>query len=127
MDGSSITCSPMLQNDNYPYWKTRMKDYNIKSIDKSAWCSILTGRQAPTIDFDAIKVPKVEVEWTTEEDRVSNANSKVLYAIFCGIDIQESKRISKFETLVRQAFEMTSDIYAKLCDLFSKAFTLGEK
>ncbi|KAK5802179.1 hypothetical protein PVK06_029763 [Gossypium arboreum] len=76
----------MLESDNYPYWKERMKAY-IKSINEKAWRFVLTTWQAPTIDTDARKVPKFEIQWTIEEERVANVNSKALYAKFCGIDM----------------------------------------
>ncbi|MBA0688081.1 hypothetical protein Goari_005888, partial [Gossypium aridum] len=44
---------------------------------------------------EATKVLKSKLKWTVEEERVANANSKTLYVIFCGVDLQEFKRISK--------------------------------
>ncbi|MBA0788410.1 hypothetical protein Gotri_024873 [Gossypium trilobum] len=47
------------------------------------------------VESVAAKVPKSELKWIVEEERVANANSKTLYVIFCGVDLQEFKRISK--------------------------------
>lgn len=38
---------------------------------------------------------KLELTRTTEEEKFTDANSKALYAIFDGVDVQEFKRISK--------------------------------
>ncbi|MBA0650094.1 hypothetical protein Goklo_017572, partial [Gossypium klotzschianum] len=58
MEGSSITYPPMLENDNYTYWKARMKAYT-NPINEKAWRSVLTVYQAPTIDLDVGKASKL--------------------------------------------------------------------
>ncbi|KAA3481259.1 gag-pol polyprotein [Gossypium australe] len=59
----------------------------------------------PTLNFDAEKIPKLEVEWTNREERVFNTKSKALYVIFYGINMHEFKRISKC-TMTKEALEI---------------------
>ncbi|MBA0858141.1 hypothetical protein Goshw_022097 [Gossypium schwendimanii] len=67
----------------------------IKSTNEKASHSILIGWQTPMIDTEAKRTLIFELEWTTNEECLYNVNSKALYVIFCGIDLQEFKRISK--------------------------------
>ncbi|KAH1130336.1 hypothetical protein J1N35_001714 [Gossypium stocksii] len=69
MEGSLTTHPFMLENGKYSYWKARMKDY-IKSIDKRASCSVLTGWQPPMVEFEGGGVSKSELKWIIEEERV---------------------------------------------------------
>nr|KJB23447.1 hypothetical protein B456_004G098500 [Gossypium raimondii] len=94
MERSSITRPPMLESGNYPYWKTRMKAY-IKFVDEKTYHFIHSSWQAHIVDSKPRKVFKPKFKWTTKEDRVSSANSKALYLIFYGIDLQEYKRVPK--------------------------------
>ncbi|MBA0742186.1 hypothetical protein Gogos_015269 [Gossypium gossypioides] len=71
-----------------------MKAY-IKSIDERACRSALTNQQALMLESKAGRVLKSELEQTIKEERVVNANTKVLYVIFCGVDLHEFKRISR--------------------------------
>ena len=43
-------------------------------------------------------VPKPEVEWTANEDKLANNNSKALNAIFNAVDANKFKLISTCET-----------------------------
>ncbi|MBA0862107.1 hypothetical protein Goshw_004457 [Gossypium schwendimanii] len=60
-------------------------------------------------------VPKPNVQWTSENERVANANSKALYVIFHGIDMQEFKcqrsESLKIDKLIRslQTFKLNLD------------------
>ncbi|MBA0732935.1 hypothetical protein Gogos_016994 [Gossypium gossypioides] len=55
----------------------------------------LQGLETPKIETEPRRIPKSELEWTTNEERLTNSNSKASYAIFCAINQQEFKRISK--------------------------------
>lgn len=57
----------------------------IKSSDKKAWRSILTGWDHPFTKVDEAKTSKFELNWTTKEEKLVNANSKA-HAIFYGVD-----------------------------------------
>lgn len=47
------------------------------------------------MDCENGKVTMPEIQWTTKEEKLENKNSKVLYAIFCGVDMHKFKRIAK--------------------------------
>ncbi|MBA0636325.1 hypothetical protein Godav_029390 [Gossypium davidsonii] len=64
------------------------------------------------VESVAAKVPKSKLKWTVEEERVANANSKTLYVIFCGVDLQEFKRISKC-TMVKEAWDILQTIHER--------------
>ncbi|MBA0549080.1 hypothetical protein Golob_020139, partial [Gossypium lobatum] len=49
----------------------------------------------PKIETEPRRIPKSEFEWTIDEERLTNSNSKASYAIFSAINQQEFKRISK--------------------------------
>ncbi|MBA0856882.1 hypothetical protein Goshw_004406 [Gossypium schwendimanii] len=71
-----------------------MKAY-IKSISEKAWLVVLTRWEPPMIDIENGKLANLKVLWNVKGENFANANSKALYAIFCGVDLQEFKRIAK--------------------------------
>ncbi|KAK5774630.1 hypothetical protein PVK06_042486 [Gossypium arboreum] len=79
------------------------------------------------VESVAAKVPKFELKWTIEEERVANANFKTLYAIFYGVDLQEFKRISKctmeyFDTkLVRKVLRLLLERFSIKVIVIKKA------
>lgn len=67
----------------------------IKSIDEKAWKSILVGWTPPTTKNEAGKVvPKDEIAWTEEANKISNYNSKAINGIFNGVSPMQFKSIS---------------------------------
>lgn len=60
------------------------------------------------------RVTKLEIQWTTEEEKLTNVNSQALYAIFYGVDMQEFQRIIKCTVtknawnILKTAHEVTS-------------------
>ena len=70
----------------------------IKSVNEKAWKTILTGWDHPMTKNDKGEyVPKHEVEWTANEDKLANNNSKALNAIFDVVDA--IKLISRCEAV----------------------------
>ncbi|KAG9443040.1 hypothetical protein H6P81_018894 [Aristolochia fimbriata] len=100
-EGASNTRPPLLDVSNYSYWKAKMKIY-IKSQDEKAWKTIEKGWRPPTKEIgegaDMKTVEKTDTEWTKEEERLSNCNSKVLNAIFGGVNEEQFRRISACTT-----------------------------
>nr|KJB20845.1 hypothetical protein B456_003G168400 [Gossypium raimondii] len=82
------------------------------------------------------RLAKKKVQWIVEEEKFANENSKALYVIFYGVDLQEFKRIAKC-TINKSAWDILKSIhegsqtieefYAKLCDLSNQAFAPGEE
>ena len=78
----------------------------IKSVDEKAWKAILTGWDHPMTRNDKREsVLKPEVEWTANEDKLANNNSKALNAIFNAVDANQFKLISTCET-AKEAWEI---------------------
>ncbi|KAG9451351.1 hypothetical protein H6P81_011316 [Aristolochia fimbriata] len=102
-DGRSSTRPPLLEGTNYPYWKARMTTY-IKSIDEDAWLTVLEGWSRPTIEFEGKTLVKPQKNWTDEEKKSSNLNSKTLNAIFCGVSLKVFSRMSAI-TSAKEAWE----------------------
>ena len=88
--GESITCPPLLDRMNYPYWKTRMRAF-ILALDVRAWRSILTRWSPPTTeDSEGNEIIKVEIDRSNNDDKFSNYNNKALNTIFNGVDAEQS-------------------------------------
>ena len=95
---ASISCPPLLDGTNYPYWKTRMKTF-IRALDVRDWRSILTRWTPPTTtDSEGKKVIKPEVDWSVDDDRLANYNNNALHTICNGCDVDHIKLISSCET-----------------------------
>ncbi|KAG9459211.1 hypothetical protein H6P81_003719 [Aristolochia fimbriata] len=125
-DGGSSTRPPLLEGTNYPYWKARMTAY-IKNIDEDAWLTILEGWSRPTIVLEGKTLDKPQKNWTDEEKKSSNLNSKALNVIFCGVSLEEFSRMSAI-AFAKEAWESleihyegtTSVRIAKLQQLMTK-------
>lgn len=84
----------MLKVRNYAYWKAWMNEY-IKPIDEKVWPTMLTSWEPPKRDIENGRVVKPKVQWTTNEEKLANANNKPLYVISYGVYLQEFKRLAK--------------------------------
>ncbi|KAG9458352.1 hypothetical protein H6P81_002860 [Aristolochia fimbriata] len=102
-DGGSSSRPPLLEGTNYPYWKAKMSAY-IKSIDEDAWLSVLEGWSHPTVVLEGKTLDKPQKNWTDEEKKSSNLNSKALNVIFCGVSLEEFSRMSAI-TSTKEAWE----------------------
>ncbi|KAG9444873.1 hypothetical protein H6P81_016213 [Aristolochia fimbriata] len=78
-----------------------MKIY-IKAQDERVWRSVEDGWAPPTVEIeegaDKKRILKPSSAWNDVEDRLSNCNSKVLNAIFGGIDEEQFRRVSACTT-----------------------------
>ena len=120
-ESNSISRSLLLDGSNYPYWKARMKAF-IKALDEKAWRSLLTAWTHPTTKDDKGKlILKLEVSWSSEDDRLANYNSKVLHTIFNVVDDNQIKLIAPYEfaketlDILQTTHEETSDIKRSNC------------
>ena len=78
MDQSqSLNAPPYFDGSNYAFWKVRMKAF-LCSIDKAVWDAVEIGWTKP----EAAKST-----WDKAALAASNANSKALNAIFCGMSL----------------------------------------
>ena len=85
--GHSLVIPPHFDENNYAYWKVRMKAF-MKSIDEKIWNSVQYRWDKPTTPVS---------EWQTSQKEAATFNSKVMNAIFNAVSMEEFKRISNFE------------------------------
>ncbi|CAM8989878.1 unnamed protein product [Rhodiola kirilowii] len=103
----STTRPVLLEGPNYGYWKARMKAF-IKNVDEKAWRSVLTGWTTPLLATDEGKfVPKPEIEWSEQEERLAMGNAKALNAIFSAVDESVFKLILNCES-AKEAWDTLS-------------------
>ena len=71
----------------------------IKSMDEKAWRALLTGWNHPIKKSESIEsMPKSEMQWSANDDKWTNSNSKALNAIFNSVDMSQFKLISTCES-----------------------------
>ena len=85
--GHSLVISPHFDENNYAYWKVRMKTF-LKSINERIWNSVEYEWEKPTTPVS---------EWQTSQKEAAAFNSKVMNAIFNAVFIKKFKRISNVE------------------------------
>ena len=87
--GYSLVIPPHFDENNYAYWKVRMKAF-LKSIDERVWNSVEYGWEKPTT---------LVSEWETSQKEAAAFNSKAMNAIFNAVSMEEFKRISNVEVV----------------------------
>ena len=110
-EGASITRPSLLDGINYPFWKTRMRAF-IRALDMRAWRSILIGWSHPTTkDSKGNEIPKVEIDWSNDDDKLENFNNKALNSIFKGVNVKQIKLISSCESAKKawDVFQITCE------------------
>ena len=101
MDQSqSPNAPPYFDGGNYAFWKVRIRAF-LCSIDETVWDAVDVGWTRP----EAAKST-----WDKATLTVANANSKALYAIFCGVSPNEFHRISHV-TIAKEAWEILETTY----------------
>ena len=84
MDRSqSLNVPPFFDGNNYAFWKVRMRAF-LCSIDDTVWDVIEVGWTRPKA---------AKSTWDKAALAATNANSKALNAIFCGVSPDEFHRI----------------------------------
>ena len=101
MDRSqSLNAPPYFDGSNYAFWKVRMRAF-LCSIDEVVWDALKIGWTKP----EATKSI-----WDKAALAASNANSKALNAIFCGMSLDEFHRISHI-TVAKEAWQILETTY----------------
>ena len=96
MDRSqSLNAPSYFDGNNYAFWKVRMRAF-LCSIDKIVCDAVEIGWTRP----EAAKST-----WDKAALAASNANSKALNAIFCGVSLDEFHRISHI-TVAKEVWEI---------------------
>ena len=101
MDRSQfLNAPPYFDGSNYAFWKVRMRAF-LCSIDEAMWDAVEIGWTKP----EAAKST-----WDKAALVASNANSKVLNAIFCGVSSDEFHWISHI-TIAKEAWQILETTY----------------
>ena len=101
MDRSQSLNAPLyFDGSNYAFWKVRMRAF-LCSIDESVWDAVDIGWTRPE---------EAKFTWDKAALAASNANSKALNAIFCGVSPDEFHRISHI-TIAKEAWEILETTY----------------
>ncbi|KAK2984384.1 hypothetical protein RJ640_029589 [Escallonia rubra] len=96
-EGLATTRPPLLKNDNYNYWKNRMR--NFLRQDTHVWYVVENGPIIPMKDGpDGSKILKGILEMDNHEAQLFSIDDKAKNIISCGLDINEYNRVSACET-----------------------------
>ena len=85
--GQSLLISPLFDGTNYTYWKVRMKVF-LQALGEQVWQAIEVGW---------IKPKEALVDQDDATIIAANFNSRAMNALFCGVTIEEFKKISSTE------------------------------
>ena len=101
MDWSqSLNAPPYFDGSNYAFWKVRMRAF-LCSMDEAVWDVVEIGWTSP----EAAKSILDKAAFAA-----SNANSKALNAIFCGVSSDEFHQISHI-TIAKEAWQILETTY----------------
>ena len=101
MDRSqSLNAPPYFDGSNYAIWKARMRAF-LCSIDEAVWDAVEIGWTRPE---------EAKSTWDKVALTASNANSKALNAIFCGVSLDEFHQISHI-TIAKEAWQILETTY----------------
>ena len=81
--GQSLLIPPLFDGTNYAYWKVRMKVF-LQALVEKVWQAVEVGW---------IKPKEVLVDWDETTIKMANFNSRVLNALFNGVNNEEFKKI----------------------------------
>ena len=85
---------------DYHFWKNKMTWF-LESLDLEIWKTILFGYTFPTKEVDGGKIKKTLNDYSGEENRKFQLNSRAIYILVCAMDINEYNRISQCKRLRR--------------------------
>ena len=87
-EGTSTNKPPLLDGNNYAYWKARMVAL-LKAIDIKVWKSVVNDYSLPTVITNRVTVSKPVEHWTEEEELTFTRNSRALNDVYNGVAISE--------------------------------------
>ncbi|CAM8890185.1 unnamed protein product [Rhodiola kirilowii] len=127
-EGQNITRPPLLEGNKYGYWRVRMKAF-LKSQDESVWEAVEQGWTHPVATEEEGKVNLLaKNKWTEVHRNAEAANSKVMNAIFSGVDGKNFKIISTCEIakkawdILRTAHEGTTKVKVSRMETVTSKF-----
>ncbi|XP_010474121.1 PREDICTED: uncharacterized protein LOC104753587 [Camelina sativa] len=118
----------VLDDGNYGLWKSRIKSI-IRGIDRLAWKTVLEKWEEPMIkDESGKRIPKLEADWTDEEQKRSKYNSRALSAIHCIVGRKQFELIQGCETakeawdIFQIHYEGTTKVQSSRKDMLASSF-----
>ena len=96
----SLNAPSYFDGSNYAFWKVRMITF-LCSIDEFVW---------DAVDIGWTRAKEAKSIWDKAALATSNANSKTLNAIFCGVSPDEFHRISHI-TIAKEAWQILETTY----------------
>ena len=103
MDRSqSLNAPPYFDGSNYAFWKVWMRAF-LYSIDEAVW---------DAVEIGWTRLEAAKSTWDKAALAVSNANSKALNAIFCGVSPDEFHQISHI-TIAKEAWQILETMYKR--------------
>lgn len=101
MDQSqSLNAPPYFDGSNYAFWKVPMKVF-LCSIDETVY---------DVVDVGWTRLEAAKSTWDKVAFATTNANSKALNAIFCGVSPDEFHRISHV-TIAKEVWQILETTY----------------
>ncbi|GAV57159.1 DUF4219 domain-containing protein/UBN2 domain-containing protein, partial [Cephalotus follicularis] len=88
---------PFFDGNNYSFWKTRMTIF-LQSLDYQLWHIVVNGPRMPTRTIEGVVSPMPENEYTDNDFRMLQLNSKAKHVLFCALGPNEFNRISSCDT-----------------------------
>ncbi|XP_062114816.1 uncharacterized protein LOC133827603 [Humulus lupulus] len=131
--GGSTTRTPMLDGTNYACWKARMRAF-LKAMDERVWSVVVDGWTPPTIKDGEDTKQKPVSEWTTAEaitncEIAKDAWDKLQTKNEGTKNVKNSRLRSlttEFENFTMTDDESITEFHARLCDITTESFALGE-
>ena len=97
LEGQSTNRPPLFNEDNYTYWKARMRIF-IQASDYNLWNIIVNGPHIPTHTINNIVTLKSECDWDELDKRMAQLNAKAMNVLYCALSVNEFNRISSRAT-----------------------------
>ncbi|XP_070049018.1 uncharacterized protein [Nicotiana tomentosiformis] len=97
-EGQSIARPPLFNGQYYSWWKNRMRDH-IQREDYELWYIVTDGPPATLKkNVEGVNVPKTRVNFTAEDLKKWEKNSKANKWLVCRLGPDDYSRIQGYET-----------------------------
>ncbi|KAH1121376.1 hypothetical protein J1N35_004536 [Gossypium stocksii] len=127
--GHSTMRSPLFNENNYFYWKTRMKLF-IQANDYEVWRVVTNESFILKKRVDSVIVIKKEDEWDEVDIKMVQLNAKTMHTIFCALGPNEYNKVSLCDNTkeiwdkLKATYEGTSRVTKSKISLFTLDYEL---
>ncbi|MBY3556015.1 hypothetical protein HGI15_21980, partial [Modestobacter lapidis] len=92
--GTNPDRPPLFDGENYGFWKNRMQNW-IESYDMKIWKVIVKGNiKIFKKDSEGKEIPKTIDDWTDDDMKILQTNSKAKTVLYCALNASEYNRVS---------------------------------